>query len=212
MSRLLIPSLLTALLALGACSKPQPPTLGFYPTVANGDLEQLKRHLFWHTDVNQQLPNGDTALHVAARNGDPAVVRMLLDAGANPTTLNTSGDTPLETALKNRRIRIAEMLIEAGAPFEGERLLFTMVRAGISDRDVYRLLARHGVDFNAVNDAGDTPLSLAIANGRPAVVKQLILHGADVRKPRADGQRPLALSQQRGVQEIVQLLKMNGAE
>jgi len=208
----LLPLLAMMMLAIGACSKPQPPTTGFYPAVANGDIEQIKRHLFWHTKVNQLFPNGDTPLHLAVRNGDPAIVQLLIEAGADPRKTNLSGESVLETALKNRRMRIAERLIAVGAPFEGDRLLFEMVNAGVSDRDVYRLLARHGARFDVVDANGKTPLLLAIEQERPALVKQLILHGADVNQPGRDGTRPLTAANRLGAERIAQLLKANGAK
>ncbi|KAJ2872558.1 transcriptional regulator swi6 [Coemansia aciculifera] len=45
--------------------------------------------------LNLQDINGDTALNLAARYGDRAVMRMILDAGASPTIPNTGGLCPL---------------------------------------------------------------------------------------------------------------------
>ena len=196
-----------------ACSEPKQPTIAFYPAVANGDLEQLKRHLFWQTDVNQAFADGDTALHLAIKKGDPAIVEQLLTHGAKLNATDANGDQPLETALKHSRVRIAEYLIKSGAPFEGESLLASMVEAGVADRDVYRLLAKHGTDFNApIEDGATTPLLSAIKRGKPPVVKHLINNGANVNQPGADGVRPLALAKQHNAVQIIQLLEMNGAE
>ncbi|KAJ2747874.1 transcriptional regulator swi6 [Coemansia sp. BCRC 34301] len=45
--------------------------------------------------LNLQDNNGDTALNLAARYGDRAVIRMLLNAGASPTITNNAGLCPL---------------------------------------------------------------------------------------------------------------------
>lgn len=42
---------------------------------------------------------GNTALHVAARVGFPAVIKALLAGGAAATVTNAAGKTPLEVAL-----------------------------------------------------------------------------------------------------------------
>jgi ankyrin repeat protein len=53
------------------------------------------------TPVNQTTPpNGDTALHVAAKWRRDAVVQALVDSGAALNTRNRAGETPLTVALK----------------------------------------------------------------------------------------------------------------
>ncbi|KAJ2805893.1 transcriptional regulator swi6, partial [Coemansia helicoidea] len=46
--------------------------------------------------LNLQDVHGDTALNIAARTGDRAMVRMLLNAGASPTIQNRVGLCPLD--------------------------------------------------------------------------------------------------------------------
>jgi len=55
---------------------------------------------------------GDTPLHVAAQLGDPADVRVLLEAGADPNAIGGRGRTPL---FCTENAKIAEMLVGAGA-------------------------------------------------------------------------------------------------
>ncbi|KAJ2804782.1 transcriptional regulator swi6, partial [Coemansia furcata] len=57
--------------------------------------------------LNLQDINGDTALNLAARYGDRAVTRMILNAGASPTIPNTGGLCPLDFGVNE--------LIEHGA-------------------------------------------------------------------------------------------------
>ena len=46
---------------------------------------------------------GATALHHAASNSETRVVRLLLEAGANPTLLDEGGQTPLDVARSRSR-------------------------------------------------------------------------------------------------------------
>ncbi len=77
---------------------------------------------------------GLTALVFAAREGDLASARLLLDAGANVNQTTEYGWTPLLTAVNNRNYRVAQLLVERGA------------------------------DVNLANKGGWTPLYLATDN------------------------------------------------
>ena len=50
-------------------------------------------------DVDGAMRNGWTALHFAARSGDPESVTVLLAAGASPDAVDHEGNTPLAVAL-----------------------------------------------------------------------------------------------------------------
>ncbi len=89
---------LTALL-LSGCSEPPRPTITLYRAIHSGDLDQIKRHLYWGTDVNQPDPDGDYPLHVAARRGRVVISKELLSHGADPNAENLAGATPLRVAL-----------------------------------------------------------------------------------------------------------------
>lgn len=56
-----------------------------YPRIANFLIEQ-------DTPVNISDTNGNTALHLAAKNGDLDIIRTLLSYGADKHMLNNSGD------------------------------------------------------------------------------------------------------------------------
>ena len=60
---------------------------------------------------------GQSALHHACSNGKPAVVQILLTAGANPNIKanSTIGETPLQICCKLGEIECAKLLIKAGA-------------------------------------------------------------------------------------------------
>ncbi|KAJ2599216.1 transcriptional regulator swi6 [Coemansia sp. RSA 1721] len=60
--------------------------------------------------LNLQDVDGNTALNIAARNGDRAMIRMLLGAGASATIANRVGLCPLDFGVD----RIAEDIIDVG--------------------------------------------------------------------------------------------------
>jgi hypothetical protein len=61
---------------------------------------------------------GETALHRAVREGDVALLRSSLRAGANPNERDASGRTPLIEAAELDQIEAARVLISAGADLD----------------------------------------------------------------------------------------------
>ena len=67
-------------------------------------------------DVNAAQPDGMTALHWAALNGDADLAAMLLYAGANVnSSTRLGGYTPLIMAAENGRAAVITALLKAGA-------------------------------------------------------------------------------------------------
>lgn len=217
MSRPVLVLLCLSVFLLAACSEPARPTVNLHRAVAIGDLDQVKRHVYWDTDVDQPDAQGDYPLHVAARQGSVNITRVLLEAGADPSVRDAAGATPLQTALLTGKTQVAKALIAHGVPLEPQALLLELADAGISDRDSFELLLRQGAELNRVDPNGDTALTRAIARGHLETVARLILLGADVNQPDAQGRPPLdvALEHADGRHgdrtQIVERLQRHGA-
>jgi ankyrin repeat protein len=69
------------------------------------------------TDVSLAARNAQkvTALHAGASRGGPEIVRMLLEAGADPNTKQERGFVPLHSAAANGNAAIVELLLKHGA-------------------------------------------------------------------------------------------------
>jgi ankyrin repeat protein len=138
----------------------------------------LKRHHDAGSTMN--FGAGATPLMRAARTNDTAVMRLLLDAGANPFATLPDRTT---TAM------IAAGLGYNGLRGEGVRIVVPTPEGAV---DSLKLLVERGVDVNAFNTAGNTALHGAVARG-DAVVKFLIDRGATLLKNKA-GFTPLDLA------------------
>jgi ankyrin repeat protein len=135
-------------------------------------------------DVNERMPDGTTALHWAAHNGDADLVQRLIKAGADAKVANDYGATPMSEAAERADAEIIKSLLIAGADVEsanpeGQTALMTVART--DHVDAARILLSHHADVNARERwRGQTALMWAAAQGQPQMVELLIGHGADV--------------------------------
>lgn len=206
-------SVILTILALlfSACSDPKPPTLGLYPAIHRGDIDQIKRHIHSGTDINQVDADGRRPLHVAAGRGRYVITQMLVKSGADIDAPDREGHSPLYAALMTGRTQVADLLIKQGGKFDPDILLTQTVVNGVADRDVIDLLVRHGADVNHLNVDGNSPLMLAISHRQRVLVRQLVAKGANVNMPDASGRFPLQLANEVQDADIISLLKRNGA-
>jgi ankyrin repeat protein len=72
----------------------------------------LQRHLHLATQPDGR---GDQPILHAARNGDTQIVRLLLDHGADPNTVNERGHTALYCAGGHGHLETLKLLLERGA-------------------------------------------------------------------------------------------------
>lgn len=213
--RSLLRALVIALALIGlltGCDEPPQPTVNLYRAVHSGDLDQIKRHLFWKTDINQPGPDGDYPLHVAVSQGRVVIARELLSHGARIDARDALGRTPLHVALANGKIQAAQLLLERGADDDLQALLLDLANAQALDRDSIELLSARGVNLNAANSKGQTPLHLAVAAANLKLAKQLISAGAKVNLTDSSGKTALDIAEEQGEPTLVTLLEQYGAE
>ncbi|RCN35063.1 ankyrin repeat protein [Ancylostoma caninum] len=60
-------------------------------------------------DVAQE--DGETCLHLAARNGNKEIMRLLLNENANLQLMSKAGETPLHVAAKSCNYEAAQMIV-----------------------------------------------------------------------------------------------------
>lgn len=198
-------------LLLISCTQPDLPTINLYRAIHAGDLDQIKRHLYHGTDINQPDREGQMPLHVAAERGRLVITRQLVDHGAQLDARNSRGHTPLEVAVLAGKTQLARLLLERGAAMDTQALLIETIRVNTNFRDVFDFLVKHGADVNAPKSSGDTPLIVAVREGHRLLVKRLINEGADVNLRTAQELTPLGVAKETGNQDIIRLLKSYGA-
>jgi ankyrin repeat protein len=124
----------------------------------------------YHNTGDGQLGAGATPLMRAAKSNDVAVMRLLLEGGADPTLRTGTG---------------AQALMFAAGAARGKP-----VRDAI---DAITLCLDRGADVNAVNDNGQTALHLAVEQSDD-VIKLLAARGARLDIKDRQGRTPLDLA------------------
>lgn len=136
-------------------------------------------------DVNAARENGATALHFACTRGNEAMVRLLLEHGADPDAQNNSKDTPLIVAADAGHLSVCERLIQRGAKASMGRqngATALHVAAGRGMLDIVRLCLDAGrVPVDVMNNDRETPLLVALARGRLDVARALLEYGASMK-------------------------------
>jgi ankyrin repeat protein len=157
-----------------------------------------------------------TALCVACKNGQTAIIRLLLAKGADVNITDRRLErTPLHWAALKGHIEIVTALLTAGtkinlADNEGSTPLHWAARNG-HIKIVTALLAA-GTDTNLADRYGCTALNLAAKRINVEIIKVLLEAGADVNSADLMGYTPLNLAAQRSNVEIVKVLLEAGAD
>src|SRR4029434_7018334 len=79
------------------------------------DYELLSALITRKANLNVRNEFGSTPIAQAAELGDGRMVKMLLDAGAEPEGANPDGQTALMLAIKTGETAVVDMLLKAGA-------------------------------------------------------------------------------------------------
>jgi len=144
-------------------------------------------------DVN--TPVGDlpktTALYQATANRDKQLVRLLLNAGANPNASSASSQSksPLQKSLWFFPDReLVQMLLDAGgdvnvAPSDWAPDTLLTSAAGSGDADLVRILLKLKAEVNMMTKSSITALQKAASANKVEIVRILLDAGANIDAP-----------------------------
>jgi ankyrin repeat protein len=147
-------------------------------------------------DLSAKNDKLDTPLHLAAKYCNSAIVKCLLELGANVKEENTDKQTTLHSVFTRRPnrwsskdiVECIKVLKDAGAEInakdkDNNTLLHYSVKSFLSDEgkeESCQFLIEAGANFSAKNDDGETPLHLAAKECNNVILKCLIKEGANV--------------------------------
>ncbi len=178
----------------GGAAAGRPAFTAFLFATQLGQIDAARELLKAGVDVNETLPDGTSALVLAAQNGQWELGAMLVDWGADVDAAR-QGFTALHQIARIRRTNIGFLPPPAG-------------KGSMSSLDlVKKLIAFGGANVNAkmtrdfrdgyrnrLNRIGATPFLLASKNVDTELMKVLLAAGADPKTPNADQTTPLMVA------------------
>ena len=212
-----------------SCSQVSPPN-PLFRAVKRGDVEIVTiladlcpEHL--DTVHEQAFRLHETPLSLAVKAQAVEMVRVLLEAGADPNTITLNAfrlyETPLSLAVKAQAVEMVRVLLEAGADpntitLNAFRLHETPLSLAVKAQavEMVRVLLEAGADPNTITQNAfrlyETPLSLAVKAQFIEIVRILVDAGADPNKSLQRSFRlslsPLDIAIEEGYTEIANVL------
>lgn len=178
-------------------------------------LQDFTKQLLSESDINSLTGLLQTPLSLSARNGHEAIVKLLLEIGADLELKDTDGQTALMHAARNGHESIIRLLLMNGADLEpAEDIGWTaLMHASRNGHEVIvKLLLDIGADLESEDTYGQTALMYAARYGHEAIIKLLVENGAELESKDAYGQTALMHAAKNGHKAIVKLLLDIGAQ
>lgn len=185
---------------------------------AAGDMnflsEAIRKKGFNPNILNKE--NNQSLLMIACRQGNPQIVKALIDAGADVNYVSPARRSVLHVSVDADNAEIITLLLNAGAnPMAqaGNKAVPLHDAVWSSRMNSIRALlpAYKNINYSPPGGHNGTPIELAINRNFPHVVQLFIDAGIDLNDPEAQNP-PLIQAAQTGKPEIVKLLLKAGAD
>ena len=189
----------------------------FISCANKGDVTAVKLFLDAGMSPNARMTGGDgkemCALFAGCLGKDEAVVKVLVERGANPNDLSLDGQAPLWAAIVNTNLNMVRLLVDKGAKLDGLDPESEFTPLGTAAQcgavDIMDFLLSKGA---GVNGGGRTPLMGAVWRGNVEAVKLLLNHKPNLEiRDATDHLTAMDLARKKGFEEIVELLRNAGA-
>ena len=224
----------TMVLLIFAIGCQKKPSITIHDAAKMGNIDELKIHIEYGSDINSLDAQGNAPLHIAVLNKQMEAIRILLENGAKIDIKNLHGHTPLAAAyIEDLPIAYKKILILKGANvnFRLSNNQTPLHREIGSTRPVYmddgytiadglsrvhtnyaKLLISNGADIESRDKENRTPLYLAVQVNNLPIVTLLSDKGADMNAKGPGGLSPLLVSVLNNKPAMAKLLIEKGAD
>ncbi|KAL4978310.1 ankyrin repeat-containing domain protein [Aspergillus desertorum] len=174
----------------------------------HGRINTVQRLLDAGADVTATV-GGFTAFYQALRQGHTDVVRVLLEAGADPLPSTSNGGVPLLLAVQHGDEDLLRLLLEVtptNTPGERANYEHAVARAVYYGHiRLVRFMLENAAEWLDVSRNGDM-IYQAASTGNCDMIRLLIDYGVTVEPLHRTARHPLVVAAQNGHKEAVQLL------
>lgn len=184
-------------------------TLSMIDAVCRSKIERVRTWIEQGAQVNFEdlSPVAWPPLTSACGNGNEAIVKMLIQKGAEINYRSEDEITALSIASQNGHSEIVQMLIKKGAQITNrpgdQRAFLVAIRRHYSP--IVQLLIDSKANVNLKDINNSTPLLIATLNGDFEIARLLINYDADISLPGFNGVTPLLAAHYKNEVEIIQL-------
>ena len=163
----------------------------------DGNIERVDEILGVIATANINDDNGTTALMIAAKKGDIAMVKILLNKGkADYLQKDFSGNSALQFAYQSNNIELIAILAEYSDNYSFvDNNGNTLLHLAVLNRDIItvkKLLSK--ININSTNNSGKTAFYLAYEARDFEMMQLLSSSGADINLKDGNGKRVLQFS------------------
>ncbi|PAA78886.1 hypothetical protein BOX15_Mlig033138g3 [Macrostomum lignano] len=135
-------------------------------------------------DVNAIAHNGRTPAHFACQSGSLELLKLLHSQGAELDNADNNGVTPIFLAAANQNEAFLVYLSNSGCQLAAADMsLKTVLHYAVEGKNeaaVRSLLERDGIDPNALDDSGTSPVMLSVQLGSDSILEALRKKGGRI--------------------------------
>ncbi|XP_064604354.1 trichohyalin-like isoform X2 [Liolophura sinensis] len=155
--------------------------------------EECVRLMIHDVDVNVKDVRGDTALHLAVREGSINITELLIKERADVNPVNKAGCTPLHLAVLGKREQIAHILLQEGADVESkdsnERTPL-MLACQDGNMSMVKLLLQSNADTDVKDIKGWSADDIAVMQGHHSCSQLITDHTYQHKRPTSASSTP----------------------
>lgn len=151
----------------------------WFEAIRKNDVETVERLIKsgFPADTQEESPEYETGLIIAAKHNFVEIAKLLLDFGANIEKSDSMRQSAFIHACENGNFEMVEFLFKRGADIHvknafNETAFFLACQNG--NVSIVRFFLKEKTNFALKNDIGYSALSTASFNGRLEVVKELV--------------------------------------
>lgn len=142
-------------------------------------------------DINLRDKDLQTPLHIASTAGNIDLMKLLLKRGCDPNLQDSSGFTPLHCTTINSKLEACRLLLQCKTirvdltNVEKTSVLHYLVRIQVTDEnyeiweEILELMVLKGIDVNARNRHGESPLHSALLKSNQRAIMSLLSRNGD---------------------------------